>query len=290
MQAAEWKSLLILRNSVTQSSHFSLFHSTSVSLAKWKNKWTSYVERGQQPSKNHIRYATRQKRADSRKALKDLLFNSTSSKLSFQDEDMTWTADEPISRNAEGKQPRAKKSARNSKSRNNGNKRRHRYENFSDDYDGHPETIFQATFGGRCCTWSFKSWEDSHFQNSIPGFEWRYDSNWTSDRRRVWETSETNDDDQGVIGSYSDRTMLGLPPTGPLKTEDVKSAFHASALKWHPDKHQGPSQEKSHGDIKHSSLQKLLVQVPSAMGCNLAEVDVVAEVPKFEEELQFNSM
>ncbi|KAK9949966.1 hypothetical protein M0R45_005473 [Rubus argutus] len=28
-----------------------------------------------------------------------------------------------------------------------------------------------------------------------------------------------------------------------LKTEDVKKAFHLSALKWHPDKHQGPSQE-----------------------------------------------
>ncbi|PNX79985.1 heat shock protein binding, partial [Trifolium pratense] len=42
--------------------------------------------------------------------------------------------------------------------------------------------------------------------------------------------------------SSSDRTILGLPPTGPLKIEDVKIAYHLSALKRHPDKHQGPSQ------------------------------------------------
>lgn len=35
-------------------------------------------------NQNYVRYATRQKRADSKKALKDLLLNSGSSRFSFQ--------------------------------------------------------------------------------------------------------------------------------------------------------------------------------------------------------------
>ncbi|RVW24797.1 hypothetical protein CK203_080295 [Vitis vinifera] len=44
-------------------------------------------------AKNYIRYASRQKRADARRALKDLLFNNGSPKFSFQDEDSTWKID-----------------------------------------------------------------------------------------------------------------------------------------------------------------------------------------------------
>ncbi|EPS64579.1 hypothetical protein M569_10202, partial [Genlisea aurea] len=43
-------------------------------------------------------------------------------------------------------------------------------------------------------------------------------------------------------GYYMDRKILGLPTAGPLYVNDVKAAFRESALKWHPDKHQGPSQ------------------------------------------------
>ncbi|KAL5995659.1 hypothetical protein ACLOJK_025726 [Asimina triloba] len=184
---------------------------------------------------------------DKTKALKDLLFNSGSHKISFEDENLIWTDDEPISRNdkEDGKQPRAKKSARRAKSHSNRNKRRQHHASLSDDSDGYPGKIFEATFGGRCFTWSFSSCENSHFQNSTPGFEWREDSHWKKSKRRKWETSETDDDyddEPAVVGSHSDRTTLGLPLTGPLKMEDVKSAFRASALKWHPDKHHGPSQ------------------------------------------------
>ncbi|CAJ2641586.1 unnamed protein product [Trifolium pratense] len=54
--------------------------------------------------------------------------------------------------------------------------------------------------------------------------------------------NDKDDDASCRVGSSSDRTILGLPPTGPLKIEDVKIAYHLSALKRHPDKHQGPSQ------------------------------------------------
>ncbi|ERN12959.1 hypothetical protein AMTR_s00040p00015720 [Amborella trichopoda] len=60
--------------------------------------------------------------------------------------------------------------------------------------------------------------------------------------RHLEAEDSDSDEDSCVVGSYSDRITLGLPSSGPLKIEDVKNAFRASALKWHPDKHQGPSQ------------------------------------------------
>ncbi|RWR86857.1 Chaperone DnaJ-domain-containing protein [Cinnamomum micranthum f. kanehirae] len=248
MQVERWRNMLMLRNYLAPpSSHSAPFHSTPISLAKWKSKWNSDEGRGSQPSKNYVRYATRQKRADGRKSLKDLLSN-TSYKLSFQDEDRM-SDDETISRDAEDIQPQPKKSSQKAKPRHNRNKRKWSKDNFGSDYDVHPETVFQATFGNRCFTWSFRSWEDSNFQNSTFGFEWRENSDQT-DNRRVWETSESDNDEATSIGLYSDRVTLGLPPTGPLKIEDVKNAFRASALKWHPDKHLGPSKEKAEEKFK----------------------------------------
>ncbi|KAK4485365.1 hypothetical protein RD792_008004 [Penstemon davidsonii] len=39
----------------------------------------------------------------------------------------------------------------------------------------------------------------------------------------------------------SERLALGLNATGPLNLEDVKTAYRACAVKWHPDHHQGLS-------------------------------------------------
>ncbi|GKF10245.1 DnaJ domain-containing protein, partial [Tanacetum coccineum] len=111
------------------------------------------------------------------------------------------------------------------------------------DFDDDPGTHFRATFGNRRHSWSFQSWEESFYQSQTSGFKWREEP----DRRNKWRTisddeSDEDDDQPSVIGSHSDRTALGLPINGPLKIEDVKNAFRLSALKWHPDKHQGPSQ------------------------------------------------
>ncbi|KAA8531005.1 hypothetical protein F0562_005705 [Nyssa sinensis] len=249
-----WRNVLILKTSLiptpststsTSSSHLASFHSTPTSLEKWKNKWDSDVGRGQQPSKNFIRYATRQKRADAKKALKGLLFNSGSS-ISFQGEvPSSWDAPEADLSDSSNKKGRSKTSARRAcKTHQKRMKRKFRRESFFEDFDEHPERVFQATFGNRWYTWSFKPWEEPSFQNSAAGFEWREHSNWTNSRNREWETtSETESDDEPtVVGSCSDRTILGLPQKGPLKIEDVKNAFRISALKWHPDRHQGPSQ------------------------------------------------
>ncbi|XP_042492668.1 uncharacterized protein LOC122072165 [Macadamia integrifolia] len=267
MQAHRWRNILALRNSFSQTCYSASFHSTPASLEKWKNKWNWAEGRGQQPSKNYVRYATRQKRADTKRALKDLLYKSGSSKLSFEDESPTWgttkssgwETEEIDDSRGNGRQSESKNSSAKSNSRRSGagkgnrNKRKLRRDSFFDELNEHPETVFQATFGNRCFTWSFRSWEESHFRSSsTTGFEWRDHSNRTNNRREEWETTSESDDDNEscVVGSYADRTILGLPPAGPLKIEDVKSAFHASALKWHPDKHQGPLQAKAEEKFK----------------------------------------
>ncbi|KAG4991282.1 hypothetical protein JHK87_024739 [Glycine soja] len=122
-------------------------------------------------------------------------------------------------------------------------KRKIRRECFFEDFDGH-EQIFQATFGNKWYTWSFNNWRSSSSEHSTSGFEWREHSNRTNKWKNESDT-EHEDDDSCCEGSSSDRTVLGLPPTGPLKIEDVKNAIRLSALKWHPDKHQGPSQVDS---------------------------------------------
>ncbi|KAK9110494.1 hypothetical protein Sjap_018554 [Stephania japonica] len=255
MRARGLGSVLTLRNSICPSSRFSSFHSTPACSAKWKAKWDSDIGRGQQPSKSYVRYATRQKRADAKKALKDLLYASGSYKPTFQDKDSIWGAD-PISGCSEDKADKKshskKSSGKASASHSSGGKRHYnegnrkpRRGNFSFDDEEDSEVVFQTTFESRCYTWSFKSWEDSNLRHSSSGFEWRDQSNWTNNRRRTWNSaSETDEDEKSyVVGSLSDRALLGLPTSGPLKIEDVKSAFRSSAMKWHPDKHQGPSQQ-----------------------------------------------
>ncbi|KAE9466110.1 hypothetical protein C3L33_01958, partial [Rhododendron williamsianum] len=209
------------------------------------------VKRGQQPTKNHIKYEIRQKRADAKRALKDLLFNSGASKITAEnyssrvEETTSWNTEHADHSDSSEKKSRSKSSARRaSKAQAKRMKRKFRQESFSDDFDAHPERMFQAKFGNRWYTWSFKLGEESHNQTTANGFEWRDHTNWTNTKYRDWRnTSDIESDDEScVVGSSADRTILGLPPKGPLKIEDVKIAFRLSALKWHPDKHQGSSQ------------------------------------------------
>uniref|UniRef100_A0A0R0JH39 J domain-containing protein n=1 Tax=Glycine max TaxID=3847 RepID=A0A0R0JH39_SOYBN len=164
--------------------------------------------------------------ADAKKALNSLLYNNGVSKFSFEYgyQGSFSNKGQPKSGQHSGGKPQTKTK-----------------QTFNEDFDGHPEQIFQATFGNKWYTWSFNNWSGFSSEHSTSGFEWREHSN----RTNKWKNEsdiEHDDDDDSCVGSCSDRTVLGLPPTGPLKIEDVKNAFQLSALKWHPDKHQGPSQ------------------------------------------------
>ncbi|KAJ9177726.1 hypothetical protein P3X46_012915 [Hevea brasiliensis] len=258
MQIPRWRSVFILKSSLipTLSSsttsitktHCASIHSTPTTCEKWKNKWNADVSRFQQPSKNYVRYAVRQKRADAKRALKDLLFNNGSSKPSFKDEESLWACD-PEHSHGTGKKRQVKSSARHrGKSHAKKMKRKFRRESFSEDSDGR-ETFFQATFGKRWYTWYFN---ESSYRCSTFGFDWREHPYWTNHRDKDWDArSETESvNEYCSVGSFHDRTILGLPPGGPLRIEDVKDAFRMSALKWHPDKHQGPSQAMAEEKFK----------------------------------------
>lgn len=244
--------------SSTTSTHFASFHSTSPSCQKGKSKWDADIKGGQQPTKNHIRYSIRERRADAKRALNELLFRSGSSKVPEKELMRRIHMGTGFDTKQEGhsfvphKKGGSKSSAhRAGKIHSNKQRRNLRKKNISEDFDDDPEPTFQATYGNRAYTWTFKSWQGS-FQNSTSGFEWREYSSWEESRAKRWETqSDTeSDDDSCSVGSHSDRTTLGLPPRGPLKIEDVKNAFRLSALKWHPDKHQGDSQTMAEEKFK----------------------------------------
>lgn len=239
------------------TSHAASFHSTPVSCQKWKSKWKADVKATQQPpSKDHIRFTTRQKNSDSKKALNNLLFNGGFSKTSSK-------AEEPIiinrfkGRDVDGTQQKRQPKAFTNhagKSYHKKIKRRNKRRNFSDeDTYPDPETVFRATFGEKQYTWSFAN--NFFSGDAASGFEGSAESDRSSRRKRGWASSSESEPDEEDFtctlgGTHSDRKILGLPPTGPLTMEDVKNAFRLSALKWHPDKHQGSSQEMAEEKFK----------------------------------------
>lgn len=248
-----WRNSFIFKSSIVSSSsaNLGLFHSTPVYSEKWKNKWTSAFGQPQHPSKNYIRYTTRQKRADAKRALKDILFKGGSSKITIQNyfpeifgKYHQNVKQEDHANCSDWKSSSMSSADRASRSRRRRMKRKIRQEGYEDDFYAHFETVYETAFGNRWYNWSFRNWKDSKFQYSNNEFEWRNHSNWTKNESRDWRNASDVDSDEETcgIGSSSEREILGLPLKGPLKRDDVKKAFRLSALKWHPDKHQSSSQ------------------------------------------------
>ncbi|OAY81617.1 hypothetical protein ACMD2_23114 [Ananas comosus] len=181
----------------------------------------------QKPSKNYIRYAVRRKRAESKKALKDSLLYGKSSHLNFQ---------LPAS---------AYKQASDQRASALGWQSNQSFYDFHDEDDFiHPGSVFETVFGRhRGFAWSYILWENFRLNDTKFTFKWSDESRRQKARKRIWSESDDDGDDESTnVGSQAHRVTLGLPLTGPLKLDEVKSAFRVSALKWHPDKHQGPSQ------------------------------------------------
>lgn len=124
---------------------------------------------------------------------------------------------------------------------------------FHDDHHVHPDDIFEAVFGAHYgFTWSQISWEGFHFRDKSFRFRW---SGRESRRERIPcdsedEESEDESRETASVGSHAHRVILGLQPCGPLTLEDVKTAFRASALRWHPDRHPGSSQAMAEEKFK----------------------------------------
>ncbi|CAK9169964.1 unnamed protein product [Ilex paraguariensis] len=112
---------------------------------------------------------------------------------------------------------------------------------FCEDDDIEVETIFRSAFGGnRHFYWSFTNEEPP---------QWRHSSEYSNSYRNAWkrrlenedEYDSSTDSDCSESDLTSERIALGLSVSGPLSLEDVKNAYRACALKWHPDRHQGSS-------------------------------------------------
>ncbi|KAH6822606.1 Chaperone DnaJ-domain superfamily protein [Perilla frutescens var. hirtella] len=83
--------------------------------------------------------------------------------------------------------------------------------------------------------WTFRRWEER--------------SEWTGNSEK---NSRTESQDKSFsLETFGDRKILGLPTSGHLKIEDVKAAFRSSALKWHPDRHQGSARAAAEQKFKH---------------------------------------
>ncbi|XP_058098213.1 uncharacterized protein LOC131243118 isoform X3 [Magnolia sinica] len=116
----------------------------------------------------------------------------------------------------------------------------------SDDDD--VETIFRSSFGGeRFFYWSFSSSEN--FQRNSSGYS-NYKCSWRSRMEDEYDSTDYNSCGSDLA---SDRLALGLSASGPLKLEEVKSAYRACALRWHPDRHQGSSKVSAEEKFKHCS-------------------------------------
>ncbi|WVZ05851.1 hypothetical protein V8G54_019197 [Vigna mungo] len=105
-----------------------------------------------------------------------------------------------------------------------------------DDFD--VETIFRSAFGGnRFFYWSFINEENPQWRRAERFSNFGRSWNWRHGSENDYDSSSEPDSPGSDL--TPDRLALGLSASGPLKLEDVKNAYRACALKWHPDRHQG---------------------------------------------------
>ncbi|KFK40218.1 hypothetical protein AALP_AA3G346000 [Arabis alpina] len=248
-----WKSLLSLKSSsILQSNvktHFALFHSTNVLSEKSKTNFGSdRTSEGERSSKNSsVRFTCTVKekgrRTGAKKTLDNLLFHRGINDP-LQNE---WNfGPNPLVRDRHMK----KKSppGRGKKPRDKKTKRWHREGNPDDDVGADASNTFENKWREGWTNQSHKA--SSYSRDSTSGFQWREGWSWTTQSQRSRSWSDASCDEPLIVGSQSERTVLGLPLVGPLKLVDVKDAFRSSALKWHPDKHQGPTQAAAQEKFK----------------------------------------
>nr|XP_010909601.1 uncharacterized protein LOC105035663 isoform X2 [Elaeis guineensis] len=117
----------------------------------------------------------------------------------------------------------------------------------TDDDDDEVETIFRSAFGGaRYSYWSFSGFENFQWRNSSSHAHSKSSRNWSYESDDETDTSLESE-------LASERLALGLSASGPLKLEEVKNAYRACALRWHPDRHQGASKVAAEEKFKHCS-------------------------------------
>lgn len=123
-----------------------------------------------------------------------------------------------------------------------------------DDDDFEVETIFRSSFGGGngYFFWSFVD-EEQPRRSSSRGYNQKHRSSWSWRHHKEDEYGSSEDSDSEEPDLTSDRLALGLSGSGPLSLEDVKNAYRACAMKWHPDRHDGCSKAVAEEKFKTCS-------------------------------------
>ncbi|KAL5739712.1 hypothetical protein ACOSP7_028604 [Xanthoceras sorbifolium] len=213
-----------------------LFHSTPVLERKRRNYWQS-----SRPHQYSNPYSKRFRKIQSKKAvLRNISAYAEHLFQSWQDD---LDGDDPSSSKGTSwfkKQYVGPEGAAN-KGRHHHDRRSFQFCEDEDEMDFDVDKMFRSAFGrNQHFYWSFideeaTKWRSpSRFGNNY----WNY-GNW---RFRVEEDYEYSTESESSDSDISlDRQALGLSAAGPLKLEDVKNAYRACALKWHPDRHQGSS-------------------------------------------------
>ncbi|CAH2051331.1 unnamed protein product, partial [Thlaspi arvense] len=236
-------------SSSATKTRFASIHSTSVLSEKSRKSFgsggtTSESERSSKNSSIRFTCTVKEKgrRTGAKKTLNNLLFHSG---INDPIQNEWHFGPNPLTRDrhmkkkpppGRGKKPRDKKT-----------KRWHREGNTEDEFgaDATNSTFEKKWREG----WTNQSHKASS-RDSAQGFEWREGWSWTTQSQRSKTWNDESCDEPLTVGSRSERNVLGLPLCGPLKLEDVKNAFRSAALKWHPDKHQGPSQAAAQEKFK----------------------------------------
>ncbi|XP_047944312.1 uncharacterized protein LOC125190932 isoform X1 [Salvia hispanica] len=155
------------------------------------------------------------------------------------------------------------------RSRNRASQYRRRFQFYDDDDDGdNYHDMFRSMFGGnRSFYWSFTIDDDEpHFGRSS-----NYSGKYRTSSGRAYQFGDEYEEyytsqeyERPVDGLRTDRLALGLSPSGPINIDDVKSAYRACALKWHPDRHQGSSKVVAEEKFKvcSAAYQSLCDKLP----------------------------
>ncbi|XWS59254.1 hypothetical protein CRYUN_Cryun08bG0105500 [Craigia yunnanensis] len=217
------------------------FHSTPVLEHKRRNHW----QFGKKPRRQH----TKQEPLRNTGAFADFIFES------WKDE---FHEDDPSSSRGPSwfKKQYSMRSRRDQPGNRGSQYRGRRPFEFCEYNDDGIENIFRSAFGGsRFFYWSFLNEENPQWRSSSRySNNWRYRFDGDFDSSTESDTSESSDQD-----TVADRQALGLSASGPLTLEDVKNAYRACALKWHPDHHHGSSKAVAEEKFKlcNSAYQSL---------------------------------